>query len=103
MTLELFSTSVPAGLEPGRSGFCTVAMTRNMPRPLIEVLESLSAYRPVFLPTDSRAADNPVTVSPLRVSVAGRSYNVLTRISFAGLDYTSRSNRFSHHVVLEAG
>ena len=103
MTLELFSTSVPAGLEPGRSGFCTVAMTRNMPRPLVEMLESLSAYRPVFLPTDPRAGDNPVAVAHLRVPVAGRTFPVLSRVCFAGQDYTSRSNRFAHHVVLEAG
>ena len=102
MTLELFSTSVPAGLEPGRSGFCTVAMTRSLSRPLVEALESLSAYRPVFLPTDPRADDNPVTVSYLRVPVAGRNYHVVSRIGFAGLDYTSRSNRFAHHVVLDA-
>ena len=102
MTLELFSTSVPSGLEPGRSGFCTVAMTRNLSRPLVEALEALSAYRPVFLPTDPRADDNPVAVSYLRVPVAGRNYHVVSRIGFAGLDYTSRSNRFAHHVVLDA-
>ena len=102
MTLELFSTSVPAGLEPGRSGFCTVAMTRGLSRPLVEALEALSAYRPVFLPTDPRADDNPVAVSYLRVPVAGRNHHVVSRIGFAGLDYTSRSNRFAHHVVLDA-
>ena len=101
MTLELFSTSVPSGLEPGRSGFCTVAMTRTLSRPLVEALEALSSYRPVFLPTDPRADENPVTVSYLRVSVAGRNYYVVSRICFAGLDYTNRSNRFAHHVVLD--
>lgn len=101
MTQELFSTSVPAGLEPGRSGFCTVAMTRGIARPLIELLEALSAYRPVYMPGDARAVNNPAALSHLRVSAGGKTYTIVSRVCAAGLDYTNRSNRFAHHVILD--
>src|SRR4051794_1145797 len=101
MTMELLSTSVPAGLEPGSSGYCTVAMTRGIPRPLVQQLETLSAYRPLFLPGDARASKNPDAVSHLRISVGGKTSSLVSRVCFAGADYTGRSNRFAPHVVLD--
>jgi hypothetical protein len=41
MSQELHYTSVPRGLKPGTRGFCTVAVTPQMPGPLVERLENL--------------------------------------------------------------
>jgi hypothetical protein len=72
-----------------------------MPRALGERLEGLSAYRIIFPPHDSRAPLNPVAFSHMQVTVGGTPFHVLSRVGFAGLDYTGRSNKLAHHVVLE--
>jgi GTPase-associated protein 1, N-terminal domain type 2/GTPase-associated protein 1, middle domain len=102
MSMELIYTSAPRGLKPGTRGFATVAMTQGMPPQLVERLESLSGYRQVFAPQDPQAGLNPVVQSHLRISVAGRNFHVLSRISAAGLDYSQRANKFAHHLVLDA-
>src|SRR5271157_283778 len=101
MSQELHYTSVPRGLLPGTRGFCTVACTPNMSGPLRERLESLSGYQQVFPPHDPKVGLNPVVFSHHRLNLGGRSYSVLSRVCFAGLDYTSRSNKYAHHVVLD--
>src|SRR5262245_50387339 len=101
MNHELFYTSAPKGLYPGTRGFRTVAATRGLPPALLEKLEALSVYRPLFPPLDPRAGLNPVAHSYLRLTVSGRSYSVLTRLGPAGLDYSERTNMFAHHVVLD--
>lgn len=101
MSQELHYTSVPRGLLPGTRGFCTVACTPNMSGPLRECLESLSGYQQVFPPHDPKVGLNPVVFSHHRLNLGGRSYSVLSRVCFAGLDYTSRSNKYAHHVVLD--
>src|SRR5436305_464287 len=101
MSQELFFTSAPQGLQPGSQGFCTVAATRGMSPQLAEKLEGLSAYKPLYPPLDPKASLNPVGYSHLRVAVGGKSYHVLSRVSAAGLDYSNRTNKFAHHVVLE--
>lgn len=101
MTQELIYTSAPRGLKPGSRGFCTVLSTQGMPAPLAELLESLSGYRPVYPPHDANAHLNPVAWSHLRAQVGGKSYSVLSRISAYGLDYTRRTNKLAHHVVVQ--
>jgi hypothetical protein len=103
MSQELWYTSAPKGLQPGARGFCTVAMTRGMSAALVEKLESLSGYRPLYPPLDAKASLNPVAFSHLRINVGGRTYSLLSRICAAGLDYTERTNKLAHHVALEAG
>jgi len=98
MSHELFHTSAPKGLQPGASGFCTVAATRGIPAALMEKVEALSGYRHLLSPLDPK---NPVAYSHLRLSALGKSYHVLSRICAAGLDYSQRSNKFAHHVILE--
>lgn len=102
MTQELHYTSAPRGLKPGSVGFCTVAQTANLPGPLAERLEALSGYQQVFPPHDPNAALNPVAFSHLRIAVGGRACSVLSRVGFAGLDYSARSNKYAHHIVLDA-
>ena len=99
---ELYYTSAPQGLKPGSHGFCTVTMTRGLPAALVERLEAMSAYRPAYPPQDSRAPLNPVVRAHYRLTAGGRTVDVLSRVSSAGLDYTQRHNKFAHHVVLEA-
>ena len=102
MSQELIYTSAPRGLKPGSRGFCTVVSTQGMSAALVQRLESLSGYRHVYTPPDPNARLNPVVFSHLFVSVGGRRYHVLSRICDAGLDYTQRTNKFAHHVVLDA-
>ena len=101
MTQELIYTSAPQGLRPGSRGFCTVVSTQGMAVNLADRLESLSAYRHVFAPQDPNAGLNPVVYSHIRMTVGGRPFHVLSRVAAAGLDYTQRTNKFAHHVVLD--
>lgn len=98
---ELLYTSAPRGLKPGSRGFCTVLSTQGMAAPLANALEGLSGYRPVFPAGDPRAASNPVVYSHLRLHSAGKAWHVLSRVADYGLDYSQRSNKLAHHVVLD--
>lgn len=100
MTQELLYTSAPKGLKPGSRGFCTVVSTQGLPAPLVTALEGMSAIRPVYPHGDSRAADNPVNWSHMLLSAGGRPLHVLSRVADYGLDYSQRSNKLAHHVVL---
>jgi hypothetical protein len=75
-------------------------MTRGTPASLVERLESLSGYRPLFPASSPQASRNPVSWAHWRISAGGQAYSVLSRVCFAGLDYTQRSNKFAHHVAL---
>ena len=101
MSQELHYTSVPRGLKPGSRGFCTVGLTPHMPGPLVDRLEALSGYQPVFPPHDPSAPLNPIVFSHLRLTIGGKAVSVLSRIGPAGLDYSGRPNKYAHHVVLE--
>lgn len=103
MSQELIYTSVPKGLKPGSRGFSTVAMTSGMSSSWVDRLESLSGYQPIYPLGDANTARNPVSFAHWRVTVAGKSRSVLSRVAFAGADYSQRSNKFAHHVVLEPG
>jgi hypothetical protein len=72
-----------------------------MARNLAEKLESLSGYRHAFLLGDAKASLNPVNFSHLLITVGGRPYHVLSRVADAGADYSQRTNKLAHHVVLE--
>lgn len=101
MSQELHYTSAPRGLKPGSRGFCTVACTPGMPGPLADRLESLSGYQQLFPPHHPDVALNPIVYSHLRIPVAGKTVSILSRIGFAGLDYTERANKYAHHIVLD--
>ena len=101
MALELFYTSVPRGLVPGSMGFCTVGYTAGMTSPTIQKLESLSGYRPIFPLGSPQAAKNPEEFAHWRPVIGGYPFSVLSRVRFAGADYSGRLNKFAHHLVLE--
>ena len=101
MLQELIYTSAPTGLKPGSQGFCTVACTTGMPPNLAKLLETLSGYRHVFLPPDPNANNNPASCSHLLLNLGGVPWHILSRTADAGLDYTKRTNKISHHIVLD--
>lgn len=99
---ELIHTSAPKGLKEGSSGFCPVAWTIGMPANLIGPLEQLSGYKPIFQPNSPEAGRNPVSCSFMIAPVGGRKRELLSRIAYAGLDYSGRSNKIAHHILPEA-
>lgn len=101
MTQEIWHTSAPRGLKPGTRGFCTVVSTQGMPLNLAERLELLSGYRHLEAPRPDGSDANPVALNHVRLVIGRRRLHVLSRIASAGLDYSGRSNKFAHHVVLE--
>lgn len=100
MAFELVYTSAPRGIKPGSSGFCTVAYTNGLAANTAVQLEALSAYKAYFPPYDDHASQNPVAYSHYRVISSGEELHILSRICFNGLDYTKRSNKLAHHLVL---
>ncbi|HZL34946.1 MAG TPA: hypothetical protein VFC78_06535 [Tepidisphaeraceae bacterium] len=100
MSQELLNTSAQRGLKPGSTGFCTVAMTAGMSPALEERLSLLSGYRWLVPPGEKGAEKNPIAYAHWRMALAGRTLDVLSRVCDAGFDYSRRSNRFAHHVVL---
>ena len=40
-------------------------------------------------------------ISHLRLNIIGQSYQILSRVSEAGLDYSGRGNKYAHHVALQ--
>lgn len=99
MALELVYTSVPMGLLPGRTGFSTVAMTKGMNPLLVNTLEGMVAYTPLFEHYDAKAAFNPPSFFHSRISSGRENYDVLGRVSACGLDYTKRSNKIGHFIL----
>jgi len=101
MNIELLYTSAPQGLKQGSRGFCTVISTTGLPINLAQRLESLSGYRHLYQPSDSRADANPVCHSHLRFSVGGRTVSVISRVAAYGVDYSQRTNKIAHHISMD--
>ncbi|HTV48861.1 MAG TPA: hypothetical protein VMG59_10510 [Phycisphaerae bacterium] len=102
MSQELVYTSAQKGLKPGTVGFCTVAMTRDLPEPVAGNLESLSGYRHLFALNDPQKRENPVNFGHWIFSVRGRTLHVLGRIGPAPADYSGRTNKIAHYLVLSS-
>jgi hypothetical protein len=98
MADELVYTSAQRGLKSGSRGFCIVAATANLSPKTVTLLESMSAYRHLNLPTGDPHPDNPVAWSHLHLPRDGSS--ILSRVADSGLDYSGRTNKLAHHLVL---
>ena len=99
MAFALIFTSVPQGLKPGTGGFCTVAQTQGLPERDAKFLESLSGYQDIAPATSPQALSlNPIAYS--HWCFDGGTRQVLSRVAFAGLDYSGRSNKLAHHLLL---
>lgn len=96
---ELIYTSTRQGVIAGRSGFTTVAMTEGFPPNLISPVENLSGYKNLFPPGHPDENANPVNFSCQHYRFGNTTYVVLSRISYAGLSYTGRSNVLAHHLL----
>ncbi len=97
MSFEIVYTSSLRGLNGGGRGFCTVAATNGIPRPLQEKLESLSGYRHLHSPGSKR---NAVNYCCQTIRIQQEPYVVLSRIADAGNDFSGRSNKIAHHLAL---
>ena len=102
MSLELVYTSAPRGLKMGSQGFCTVAASGWMPRAMMMKLEPLGAYEFAYELSDERASQNPVNYLHARVEIDGKPFGVISRVAFAGADYSGRINKIAHHCLLTA-
>ena len=100
MSLELIYTSASRGLKPGSSGFCTVASTGGMSRQISTKLEMLSGYEFAFRISDPKVRLSPVNYAHTRISTSPETKSVLSRIGFAGSDYSGRANKIAHHFML---
>jgi hypothetical protein len=98
---EIVYTSAEKGLKQGSRGFCTVVSTAGMSLALAERLESMSGYRHAFPLHDPQASLNPVCFSHVTTRLAGKSLHVISRVADAGQDYTGRSNKLAHHLVID--
>ena len=94
MAYQLIYTSSPKGLAMGRSGFCTVARSADMPQQLATVIEPLGVYeRP-------QTGGNPVSYTLSNIIFGRTKYYILTRAQDCGVDYTNRNNYIAHHIVV---
>ncbi len=91
--LQLIYTSAPRLLEAGKTGFGTVARSRQLPQSLITYLERISTY------------DRSAGVEALQCYSVFRMglmvYHIFTRIGDCGVDYTKRTNHIAHHFIVQ--
>ena len=97
MAQQLVFTSTPQGLEPGRSGYCTVASHKDLRHRLVRELERLSVYD---FGQQTASAHSDICIFR-KMPLGSEEYYVLTKICDAGLDYTNRTNYLAHHLVLD--
>src|ERR1051325_10551325 len=94
MPRQLIYTSVPRGLTPGQSGYCTVARSRELRDALIPRIEKLSYYTP-------EPNRNPIICAHRIIDIRGAKFHVLTRIVAAGPDFTKRSRFIAPHLIFQ--
>ena len=101
MSYELVYTSQQKGVIPGSSGFCIVAHTEGLPANIANVLVSCSGYKALYPAHSEKAYLNPSAYCHYVWHGNGKKYSIISRIGFAGMDYTQRDNKLAHHLVLE--
>jgi len=93
MPYELIYTSAPQGLNHGRSGFCTVARSADMPERLASIVEKFSNF-------DFGICEKKFSLN--KINYSNGFYYVLTRICDCGSDYTNRTNFLAHHLIFNS-
>ena len=101
MIEEIIYTSAEKGLKAGSRGFCTVVSTAGMAINIAERLESMSGYRHAFPMQDPRARLNPVNYSHVTLRIGGKNSHVISRVADAGQDYSGRTNKLAHHLMID--
>jgi hypothetical protein len=97
MAREIVITSVPRGVKLGRTGFQVAMQTAGLRDDLTSLLEKMAGYR--HLPSGSGA--NPVSYFHRHAKTIAGQVHVVGRIVDAGVDFSNRSNKLAHMVVLE--
>lgn len=100
MSFELIFTSAPKGLKPGSRGFTSVAFTEGMPANYVQICESLSGYVHRYELSDQNYEQNPIAYSHLVGNLGGRTFSILSRVAAYGADYTGRTNKLAHHLMI---
>lgn len=101
MSYQLIYTSAERGLKSGSRGFTTVAMTEGMPAHCLQLCETMSGYVHVFELNSDLYVQNPVAWSHYRVKCGAVWYSLVSRVSAHAKDYTGRTNKIAHHLMLE--
>jgi hypothetical protein len=95
MPKELIFTSVPTGINPGSTGYCTVAKHKDIDRLLERELETVSFYE--LMDVEYKPVVNAYRV--LKINTG--TFYVLTRVSFSGSDHTGRTNYLAHNLIFD--
>lgn len=100
MAREIVITSVPRGVKLGRTGFQVAMRTAGLRDDVSATLERMAGYRHLA----AGEGANPVCYFHRRdrTTGAGPIY-VLGRIVDAGVDFSNRSNKLAHMVILDPG
>ncbi len=100
MLYELVHTSAPRGVEAGRSGYCTVACTKILPKHFRKRLEELVGF--VVPDGISDQAAMPIAFRHYQIDFWGTRCSLLARETLPErADHTGRRARFSHVVLVE--
>jgi hypothetical protein len=95
MPLELIFTSVPKGVKPGSSGYCTVAKHKGIDRLLDQAVEKICYYELMNHPA------KPVVCAYRIMNLNTGIFHVLTRTVYSGSDHTGRTNYISHNLIFD--
>jgi hypothetical protein len=91
----LIYTSAKKLLAAGRTGFGTVARSRNISPLVTGVIERLSQF------DTQRGADRSrVIFAHRRINAGNESIHLLSSTRDAGSDYTGRTNHIAHHLLI---
>jgi len=91
----LIYTSSKRLLTAGRTGFGTVARSRNISPLVTGVIERLSQF------DTQRGADRSrVIFAHRRINAGNESIHLLSSMRDAGSDYTGRTNHIAHHLLI---
>ena len=92
---QLLYTSAPKLLEAGKTGFGTLASSKEMPQPLVAYLERISTF--------DRQAGVAAVLCYTTHRMGRVIFHVFSRVGDCGADYTGRTNHLAHHFVIEEG
>jgi len=98
MAKEVVITSVPRGVKLGRTGFQAVMRTAGVTDGVLTSLEQLAGYRHVHPQGSGR---NPVIYAYRSVRGSTGPLTVLSRTVDSGNDFSNRSNKLAHLLVVE--
>ena len=98
MNSELIHTSLARGLDGG-SGYTVAGRTGGMPRAMSDTLSRLSGLPNAW---SDATIEEKILCAFRQVECAGQRLEVLSHIAPSGMDYTGRTNRLSHHRVVDA-